>query len=291
MKIFFFLFLFFISLNASSEGTGIKKYQQMLLDNAENLNGYPEGQVYLEIREEDTLFPQISDSFSIPCNGRSETKKTILVSGIDDDGHFGQDMDERYYLLEEKSFYLDASSINFSPCLEHYGKEIIEVKNITLLKKNRISLREFKRLFNQKIYKANPLGKERINIIRQATIIQDDAIYCGPIFWGREGAKTNPSRKEDMFMPIGVIQNLSRTWEFAEEKIYNITSKKVELTRKRLPNIDPRTLDNQIMDVEVDLGSYSYLLTGGCKKEEIFPKKKWREIINWRPPWPGGRGR
>lgn len=293
MKIkFFILYLFLLSQNCFSQILEIKNYKKMLLKNAENLDNYQEGQVFLENREDDTLFPLInsdSGAYSIPCQGRSETRKTILESGIDDDSHSGRDKDERYYLLEEKTFWLNSSAPNFSRCKEHFGKEIIETKKITMEKKNRISLRNFKRLFNQKIYEFYPLGKDRIKIIREGIIIRDDAIYCGPIYWAREIPKIHNFIKEDRFMPFEVVQDLNRPWEFVEERVFQIPTNKVVYTRKRLPNIDPRTLDNQIMDVEVDLGSYSYPLTEGCKKEFSYPILIWRNIINWRPHWPRGQ--
>lgn len=261
----------------------------MIFDHAEMLNEYPEGTVFLKKMPRDTIFIDGNNGdigYSIPCTGKSETKSTILLSGIDDDIHFGLYRNESYYVLEEKTLWLDKNISDFETCQNHFGGKVPLIKKIYLKTKHRITLLEFKNLFAEDILMVTPLNNHRIQLHLEIQWYYSDGPYCGPIplYYLSNKHYKNTYETTDR---VEKVLNLGRPWEFAEEKViqkYNNLTNLI-FTREKLPDVNPWDLYEQIKDVEVDLGTYSYLLTDGCKQEFDFPKKKWREIINWRPPW------
>jgi hypothetical protein len=286
MKFFLTLSIVFPLLSFSQDKNDLNLYQKMILKHAQFLSDYREGAVFLKKMEEDTLWARGGSgdvSWSFPCSGKSELKSTILLSGDDDDEHYGLAKDERYYVLEETTFWLDESKPEFENCKNHFGSKIPKEREIYLRNKNRISLLDFKKIFREKIYDIIILDDNRVKLIIGNNFYPTPNTYCGPRI---DPVTLDSSKKivKKSNQRVEITLDLSRPWEFSLESLISRSGENIIFfwERVRLPDVNPIELNQQIKDVEVNLGTYSYLVTEGCKREFDFPKKKWKDIINWR---------
>jgi len=258
----------------------VDEYKNLLLKNVEVQNSLKEGMVFLTSFEKDYIFGNFrTDELAknVPCRGRSEVKSTIL---------FFEFKGNRFYQLDEKKFWLDDNDIDYLNCKEHFKGDLIETQEITLKEKKTLSLLDFKNLLKDKKPEFFVLKNHIIKIIREPDFNHSIPTYCGPIPPQPYSNKKIDFAKDERTLEMEEYINLKWPEPFRVKKIYLNYLRRWGFKRERLPNIDIKEKYKKIMDVEVNLGSYSYPLTEGCKKEKSFPKKKWKHIINWRPPWP-----
>jgi len=264
-----------------SEEVLLNEYQKMLYENVESLNQYKTGLVFLEKMNSDGLFIYPRDGNSkttIVCYGRSEKKYTILLSGVEKES-LGVKVDERYYQLEEKKFFLKKGEPNYSRCKEYFGAEIAKIDRIKLKKKKLVSLLNFKKINNDDwILGVHKIDKKRLEVTLEPRPILGPSPYCGPRGVFIEEPRPKTLKLDDLDAHV-ITYDLSRPWEFAKEKIYRIKDKGVKVTLEKLPRIHISTIYEKIKDVEVDFGDFTYTTSRhGCLGQVQGPKKTWREI-------------
>lgn len=270
MKILSLLYFLSFSLLAETD-LNLSQYRDFIIDHVEMLNSYKAGMRFKinEIYWDNG--PDLSPREPYWCSGKAVNISTVLMVG----------MDEKYYLLEEKTVTLDRTNEYYEICKEiNGGNEVFKKNTITLKTSNSITLRNFKNILKQEFLEIKKMAQDQI---KEKYLEDPIDIYPSPEFcpnFEKAGFPTDRSKlKKEGKYAMEVHKDYSLPQDFSILKM--ILDGEEHYTSERLQDANLDVLNEKYKDLMVDLGSYQYPIGSNCMHSESLQKRKWGAIVNY----------